>query len=50
MTGSNLVVAVVQTNRSGVWVRAAVPTAGKFTIFLSKAPTRITYVAWIVLG
>jgi hypothetical protein len=33
-----------------VYVRAAVPATGSITIYLSKAPTAATYVAWLVLG
>jgi hypothetical protein len=52
VTSSSLVIAVLQTNRAGVFVRAAVvnPTARSFTIYLNKAVTATTYVAWFVLG
>ena len=50
MTSSHLAFAVVNANRSGVYVRAVVPATGKITIYLSKAPTASTYVSWLVLG
>ena len=37
MTSSNAAYAVLNTNRSGVYVRAVVPAAGKITIYLNKA-------------
>lgn len=48
----SMVLAVLQTNRPGVYVQAAVPNpgAGSFTIYLNKAVTASTVVAWQVLS
>jgi len=50
MTSSNYAFATVQKSVSGLYVRAVVPASGKITIYLSKAVTSATYVAWLVLG
>ena len=50
MTTSNLVIATLQTRRTGVYVAAAVPSAGKFTIYLNKAVSATTYVAFFILN
>jgi hypothetical protein len=50
MTASNAAYAVINTNRSGLYVRAVVPATGKITIYLNKAATGTTSVAWLVLG
>ena len=47
---SSLVFAVLRSNRSGRYVRAVVPTAGSFTIYLNAAVTSSTYVVWFVLN
>ena len=49
-TSSNYAFAVLNANRSGVYVRAVVPASGKITIYLNKAPSSSTSVAWFVLG
>ena len=43
------VFAVLHSNRAGRYVRAVVPTTGKFTIYLNTTVTSATYVAWFVL-
>jgi hypothetical protein len=50
MTAGNYAFAVLNTNRSGVYVRAVVPASGKITIYLNKAAPASTSVAWFVLG
>jgi hypothetical protein len=50
MTSTNYAFATVQKSVSGLYVRAVVPASGKITIYLSKAVTSTTYVAWLVLG
>ena len=50
VTSASLVIATLQTNRTGVYVASAVPTTGKFTIYLNKAVTATTYVAWFILN
>lgn len=50
MTSTNYALAVLNTYRSGVYVAAVVPATGKITIYLNKAVTATTYVAWFVLG
>ena len=49
---ASLVLATVQQNLSGVYVRAAVPNiaAGSFTVYLSKAPSATAKVAWFVVN
>ena len=49
-TSSNYAFAVLNANRSGVYVRAVVPASGKITIYLNKAPGSSTSVAWFLLG
>jgi hypothetical protein len=41
---------VLRSNRSGRYVRAVVPTAGSFTIYLNTTVTSSTYVVWFVLN
>jgi hypothetical protein len=52
LTSSSLVLATIQQDASGRWVRAAVPdvAAGSFTILLNKAASRDTLVAWFVVN
>lgn len=50
MTSGNYAFAVLNGNRSGIYVRAVVPAAGKITIYLNKAVSSTTSVAWMVLG
>lgn len=47
-TASSLVFAVLAQNRTGRYVRAAVPEAGKFTIYLNQSVGSDTKVSWIV--
>jgi hypothetical protein len=49
---ASLVLATLQQNLSGVYVRAAVPnvSGGSFTVYLSKAPTATAKVAWFVVN
>jgi hypothetical protein len=49
-TSSNYAFAVLNTNRTGIYVRAVVPASGKITIYLNKAPSSSTSVAWVLLG
>jgi hypothetical protein len=50
MTASSLVLVTIQTNRAGLAVQSAVPRAGAFRIYLNKAVTGSTKVAWFALG
>ena len=50
VVAGNFAFAVLNTNQAGVYVRAVVPSAGKITIFLSKAATAAASVSWVVLG
>jgi hypothetical protein len=50
VTTTSLVLAVLGQDRAGVWVRAAVPSAGKFKVILNKNVSRATKVTYIVLG
>lgn len=50
VTTASLVLVTLQTRRTGVYVAAAVPAAGKFTVYLNKAVTATTYFAYMVLN
>ena len=52
LTAASLVLATVQQNLPGVYVRAAVPnvTGSSVTINLSKAPTASAKVAWFIVN
>ncbi len=50
VTTTSLVIVTLQTYRSGVYVAAAVPASGKFTVYLSKAVTATTYFAYFILN
>jgi hypothetical protein len=52
LNGASLVLALLQEDRPGVAVRAAVPNpgAGFLTVHLTQAPTANTAVAWFVLN
>ena len=49
MATNSRVFAVLASNRSGRYVRAVVPAAGKFTIYLNTTVTSTTVVTWFVL-
>ena len=50
VTTSSYIIATMQTNVSGLYVRAVVPTTGSFTIYLSKAPGKTAVVAYVVVN
>ena len=50
VTSSSYVLATLQTNISGLYVRGVVCTTGSFTIYLSKAPGKAVYVAYMVIN
>jgi hypothetical protein len=52
LTPASLVLATVQQDRAGVWVRSAVPSVAKssFTVHLSKPVPVRTRVAWFVVN
>jgi hypothetical protein len=52
LTSASLVLATLQQDRAGVWVRSAVPdaAASSFTIHLSKAAPASTKVAWFIVN
>ncbi len=52
LTAASLVLATLQQDVAGVWVRSAVPsvTAKSFTVHLSKAVSAKTKVAWFVVN
>ena len=47
---SSLVFAQLGSNRSGRWVRAVVPSSGKFTVYLNSAVTSTTFIIWWVIN
>lgn len=49
VTSSSKVFAVLATAESGRWVRAVVPAAGKFTVYLNTRLASSARVAWFVL-
>ena len=51
LTDASFVLATLQKDRTGVWVRAAVPDAANaaVTVHLNKAPGQSAKVAWFVL-
>ena len=48
VTSTSKVFAVLNSNRSGRYVRAVVPATGKFTIYLNTSVSSSTYVAYFV--
>ncbi len=52
LTSASLVLATVQQDRPGVWVRWAAPNVARssFTVHLSKAVPARTRVAWFVVN
>jgi hypothetical protein len=50
MASTNIVIAVIQSNQSGTWIRAAVAASGKFTVYFNRALTANAVVGWIVLN
>ena len=52
LTSASWILATVQQNLSGIYVRAAVPniTGSSFTVYLSKAPAASAKVAWFVVN
>jgi hypothetical protein len=49
LTSTSRVFAVLATSESGRWVRAVVPAAGKFTVYLNTTLTSSAVVAWFAL-
>ena len=50
MTSASDVIVTLRTYKSGFWVAAAVPYAGKFRIYLNKAATSTLYFSYLVIG
>jgi hypothetical protein len=50
VTTSSYVVATMQTNVTGLYVRSVVCGTGYFRIYLSKAPGKTAYVGYLVLN
>jgi hypothetical protein len=49
VTSASMIIATIQASKPGLYVRGAVATTGKFTIYLSKAPGATIKVAYLVL-
>ena len=49
VTSSSKVFGVLATNRGGRWIRAIVPAAGKFTVYLNTTLISSAVVSWFVL-
>jgi hypothetical protein len=50
VTTGSLIFAMLSSNRSGRWVRAVVPAAGKFTVYLNTTVPGTTYVVWWIIN
>ena len=50
LTSGSLVFAVIQTGDGRAWVRKVKPVSGKFTVYMNKAVSSTTTVAWIAFG
>jgi hypothetical protein len=50
VTAASYIIATLQTNKAGIYVRAVVPASGKFTIYLSKASTSTIVVGYLVVN
>jgi hypothetical protein len=50
VTSGNVVIAVLQSSETGVWVRAAVASSGSIKVYLNKALSSSATIGWIVLG
>lgn len=50
VSSSSMVLATLQQRRTGIYVAAVVPAAGSFTIYLNKAVSTSTLVAYFVIG
>jgi hypothetical protein len=50
VTASSMVLATLQQRRTGIYVSAVVPATGSFTIYLNKAVSTSTLVAYFVIG
>lgn len=50
VSAASRIFAVLHSNRSGRYVRAVVPSAGYFIIYLNTTVTSSTYVAWFVIN
>jgi hypothetical protein len=52
LTAESLVLATLQQDKSGIYVRSAVPNiaASSFTVHLSKAVTANIAAAWVVVN
>ncbi len=52
LTAASLVLATLQQDKAGVWVRSAVPNiaGSSVTVHLSKAVTASIKVAWFVIN
>lgn len=50
VTTSSLIIATLQTNRSGYYIRAAVPASGSFRVYLNKTADVNIAVAYFVIN
>lgn len=50
VTTSSYIIATLQTNRSGIYVRAVVPAAGTFKIYLNTTVPGTTYIGYLVIN
>jgi len=52
LTAASLVLATLQRDKAGLWVRSAVPNVAgsSFAVHLSKAPSASTKVAWFIVN
>lgn len=50
VTTSSLILVTLQSSVSGLYVKAVTPTAGAFTVYLSKAPGKTIYFSYFIIN
>jgi hypothetical protein len=50
VTSSSTVIAVLQTPETGTWVRAAVASSGRITVYFNRALPTSSYVGWLIVN
>ena len=50
VTTTSLIIATLQTRHSGLYILAAVPGSGKFTVYLNKSVSSSTNVAYFIIN
>ncbi len=50
VTASSIVIATLQRAATGTWIRAAVPSTGRFVVYFNRALPATTVVGWFVIN